>query len=88
MLHSLLWNLVETLFIVYVSLKMGESMTWYQNCCDRDRLEKASGCPAASYTQMSSASNKVINSTSCPRFLSEELFHLDAAVMTKSAVQS
>lgn len=64
--------------------KRGESMSWYHNRSDRDRLEKVLGCPAASYTEMSSPSNKVINSTSCARFLSEELFHLDRAVMTKS----
>lgn len=63
-------------------------MSRNQNSCDRDRLEKVLGCPEASYTEMSSPSNKVINPTSCARFLSEELFHLDTAVMTKSAVES
>lgn len=63
-------------------------MSWYQNSCDRYTLETVLGCPEAPYTEMSSASNKVINPTSCARFLCEELFHLDAAVMTKSAVKS
>lgn len=81
MLHSLLWNLVHWGNAVYYTYlpKMGELMSWYQNSCDRDRLEKVLGCPEASYTEMSSVSNKVINLTSCVPV---------AAVMTKSAVES
>lgn len=74
--------------LLHTSAENRESMSRYQNSCDRDRLEKVLGCPEASYTEMSSVSNKVINPTSCVRFLSEELFHLDATVMTKSAVES
>lgn len=43
--------------------------------CDRDRLGTVSGCPAVSHTEMSSASNKVINFTRCARLPSEEIFH-------------
>lgn len=90
MLHSLVWNLVHWGTAVYCTHwpKRGELMSWNQNSCDRDRLEQVLGCPEASCTEMSCASNKVINPTSCARFLSEELFHLDAVVMTKSAVES